>query len=441
MKIPAMFLSTLFLLSCATTYKIVQSNFDTNRTVFSIYIENMPVRGYLVDGQGKLIRNENDKNAFISNYNSYWQLDEKSRTNGFFNQYRFITADNEISSNRDLNRNYDYAKTYYLGIRCIRQSDYAGALTNFKLLVDQYPAILTYSDVSFLMAYCYEKLSNKTEAVSNYRFFVDWSVQRHSRLFSEDAYDETNQYSRELAYAHGMMQNSNREFPHEILSNDVAKINNDGSLPGFNPGSVSRQSVLTFGLGYYTGTGFVLGASFLQPINRYFSVLPRVIFSGTYINISLDLPVQVFKSDDHRLGIEITPIASYVYYYKVNLTSDDTDNVYDISHHVFNFGIEAGIGYYIIPSLYVGIMGRYMFYNQFHNFEIYDTVNARDYIFYYWSDAYYRICARYYFLKDIGVEFDVRNNELIPGITLYGMFIGYNINRNMLILDYAGYYW
>lgn len=428
----------LFVLSCTSTYRITQANFDTNKQVYTISIEDMYYKGYLRDSQNRLIRNEADKVDFISNYNNYWLLDKKSRTNEFYNQYRTNAVKIEMPYYKSLNNNYDQAVIYFNGIKSIKSTNFQEALSHFDRLLNLYPDIQYFSDIYFLKAYCFERMTNKNMALSNYRLFIDRSVQRYSKYFAEDD-DNTDTYLRELRYAYCAFSNTNCAFPSDILTNDIAKIHNDDFSPGFNYSSSDKLALLSFGLGYYSDEGFMIGASFMKSLSKNIIIEPTVVLSEYRVSLTLSVPIQIYRSVDHKFGFEITPVGYYAYHFYAELPNNSASGTYTtcaISQHVYNFGVEASAGYYILPSLYAGLSGRYMFYNQFNKYTLDDTVNGIDYRCTYWHDMYYYACVRYYFLHGLGIEAGVKNSDFLAGIIFNGMYLGYNINKNIIILNY-----
>ena len=48
---------------------------------------------------------------------------------------------------------------------------------------------------------------------------------------------------------------------------------------------------------------------------------------------------------------------------------------------------------------------------------------------------YYLVNLRYYFLKDVGIDAAVKNNDFMVGLVISGMYLGYNINKNTMFLN------
>jgi hypothetical protein len=87
MKKIALLLCLITLVSCASTHRITQVEFDKNKRLYSVKVEGNPQPVYLRDDHFYLIRNEIEKDLFIRNYNNYWALDKKLQTNEYYNQY------------------------------------------------------------------------------------------------------------------------------------------------------------------------------------------------------------------------------------------------------------------------------------------------------------------------------------------------------------------
>jgi hypothetical protein len=147
--------------------------------------------------------------------------------------------------------------------------------------------------------------------------------------------------------------------------------------------------------------------------------------------------MQIYKSDDHRFGFEITPVFYYYYIFQGSLADQNPDNLYGINDNFFNFGIEASAGYFITPALYAGISFFYAYYNQFNKYTAMDTINGILYDFTYWNESYYYADLRYYFIRNIALEAGLKNNDFLIGIDCYNFYIGYDINQNQIILNYG----
>ncbi len=427
----------LIIFSCSATRKITQIDLDKDRGLYAGTFEGGQDKVFLRDDNSNLIRAGEDKDTFVSKYNNYWLLEEKYRTNEYYNNYYNELSQKEKFKYLDMNINYEYGSVYFSGVKKIKKSDYAGAIKDFDKLISLYPEIIKYSDILFLKARCYEMLGDKAMALSNYNTFVNQSVQRYSKLFSENLSENTNGYDKEILYSYGTISNSGIIFPEEILSNDIAKYD-DGACfnSGFNY-HWPNPNTMSFGLvvGYATTYGAIIGANLTIQFNEWFQISDYVYYSGYFIGTELQFPMQVYKSDDHKFGFEITPVFYYYHFSYCNL--GDPNNLYSINDDYINFGIETSIGYFIFPSLSAGLSLYYSYYNQFNKYATLDIINGNSYELLYWNEMFYYLSLRYYFARFIAIEAGLKNTDFLVGLVVDNLYLGYDINQNELLLNYG----
>ena len=225
-------------------------------------------------------------------------------------------------------------------------------------------------------------------------------------------------------------------FPPDALSNDIPKYyNGPYYVPGFDNYSPAPDKIfITFVLGYSTFYGFEIGLSVAVPINGFIYIVPSILYSQDFLSAELKVPVQIFKSDDHRFGFEITPVINYSYFYQGGILENNQTNFYSIDDNFFNFGIETSVGYYLLPSVYAGLSLYYSYYNQYNVYTAYDTINNYQYYFTYWNESYYYLCLRYYFIRDLGIEAGLTQlaSSSGPSIRAYQAAVN-DGNGNMII--------
>ncbi|GEM_PF-4149090 len=435
----------LGIFSCTQTSRITRTEYDKTKQLYFASIENKPGKVYLRDDNNNLIRTEKDKENFISNYNKYWSLDKKDRTNSFYNNYWSRVFNRELLEVSDRAKGYKLTALYFSGIKNMELSNYSMAIKDFDDLISSYSNIQKYSDVLFLKAYCYEKMNDNTDSISNYKMFINQSVQRYSAIFSENPKENTNYYDKELGYSNNSIHNSNNTesiFPRDVLSNDTPKFyNGDYYSPGFD-NYTADSGAISKGIGF--NVGFVnnsltynLEPYFIIPLTPDIYFNPSINLSQYYISAEIKFPIQVYKSDDHRFGFEITPVFNYYHYYQGALTNNNQAALYEINDNFFNFGLEASAGFYIIPALYAGLSVYYTYFNQFNNYSAADQINGQDYSFNYWTESYYLLTLRYYLFRDIGVETALRNNDILVGFVFRDITLDYDISANQIMLGYG----
>lgn len=430
----------LTLFSCTSIHRITQTEYDPDKQVYLAGIEGTLNMIYLRDDQFNLIRNEADKDRFISNFNQYWLMDEKDRTNEYYNTYARKGLDLEFLNNVDLNKNYECSTLYFSGVKLIKSSNYTEAVSHFDRLIQKYPDIRRFSDVLFLKAYCYEQLNDSNQSVSNYQLFLNTSVQRYSYIFAKTEQEDPIGYIEEVKYSYQAISNANRQFPQENLSHDIALYYNHEFNAGFIYQSPQYNIDYNIVVGYNLFDGLNAGMQVIIPINSHLNFIPTIYFSESSIITKFGLPIQIYKSEDHRAGFEVTPLLFYTYYYRTKL-SDDIDAPFEsIGHNVINPGIETSFGYYIFPSLFAALSVKYMLFNQFFNYDIQDKINGVNYQFSYGEESFYRVSLTYYIVRDLGLEGALKNNDFYIGLKTDGLYFGYNISQNKLDFTFYEYY-
>jgi hypothetical protein len=98
--------------------------------------------------------------------------------------------------------------------------------------------------------------------------------------------------------------------------------------------------------------------------------------------------------------------------------------------HFINGGLKPGIGFYILPDLFIGGYFQYNFFNEYYPFE-YNTDEIHAFTY---SPNAYRITLKYVFMKKADLDISYWNNELYIGANAYfysyNLFIGYGVLEN-----------
>src|SRR5208337_4906110 len=103
--IPVISACLFLFLSCSLEEKITNVKFDQTRRLYTV--DNFgQKRIFLRDDNHNLIRTEQEKDRFVSNYNKYLLLDEKLRTNEYYNNYFKANADSEKYILQDTGTDY-----------------------------------------------------------------------------------------------------------------------------------------------------------------------------------------------------------------------------------------------------------------------------------------------------------------------------------------------
>jgi hypothetical protein len=236
-------------------------------------------------------------------------------------------------------------------------------------------------------------------------------------------------YGEELVYAKKFLQQEPCEFSDEMTENETIKYFNNNYYPGFEVGL--RQGVSSF--------GFSLVPDFRDWTESFVSAGMSYTFTSWFdTGVSVGLPspflcewsadFQLLRTEDRRLGISLEAIIFYLLRDEVSLDGEIIS--LESPLHFINGGLKPGIGFYILPDLFIGGYFQYNFFNEYYPFE-YNTDEIHAFTY---SPNAYRITLKYVFMKKADLDISYWNNELYIGANAYfysyNLFIGYGVLEN-----------
>ena len=112
---PAFILCLLILAGCGNDSNLItKTTFDPAHNCFLFYNNDSAYPGGILhDTNNRIIRNEADKERFVSNFNAYEQLSSRDKTNSFYNDYLLKPSYENIQNHLDVNFNYDCSCLYF----------------------------------------------------------------------------------------------------------------------------------------------------------------------------------------------------------------------------------------------------------------------------------------------------------------------------------------
>ena len=146
--------------------------------------------------------------------------------------------------------------------------------------------------------------------------------------------------------------------------------------------------------------------------------------SGNTNGLGVAVPIQVYKSANDRLGIKVSPFASFTH--SDSIKFEDTN--YGIGQSFFNFGAKFSVGYYLLPNLSVGAYYKYNFHNT--NNPILTKNNNLNL----WWNNEYDLSLYYDITKGLSFKAGVYNGDIVSGVFWSGWEVAYNITNPGLIV-------
>ncbi|MBN2440016.1 MAG: tetratricopeptide repeat protein [Spirochaetales bacterium] len=408
-----------FVYSCSSAPVPLKVHYDQKRELY-IAVTG-PRRGAVLrDKEGNIIRDESEKNALLEEIGD----DPENPAS--------VVLELEKST-LFVRQEHRIAFLYFSGVKEINKGNYFTAIEHFQNARRLYPELIYYSDISFLLGYCYEKTDSWEKAVGYYQLFINKSPQKYSRRFLEIDRIRSDLYREQLLYARSYINHESPPFHELFTKNETVKYYNNYMYPGFEVGlypgirSVGFSFIPDF---HNIMESFVyVGASYT--FNRWFDAGGMIGFPDPLMcEVSADF--QLFRAADRRYGISLE--TSLFYLLKDDITADGETIVLEPPLHFINSGIKIGIGYYILPDLFMGGYYQYNLFNEYFKFE-FSANGATSMI---WNSNSYGITIRYLFLKNADLDLSFRKGELYSGANVYfysyNLFVGYAFFENRFVI-------
>lgn len=370
------------------------------------------------------LRNEDGKLISDSNYTDFKRKLEDdnytySRKNRFEKSSYIKQSDIELVSQ------------YSMISSSILSDNYELALLNLRNLKAKYSDITKYSDFYFLEGYCFENMDSVELSRQSYKNYLDFSSQKYSDRFRGYRY-ETNADSLWLlqrTYAHAMISGEPMEIPKEVFT----PIKPEYYLSSFHPGfNLNREDLdngakgfLYLWLGYSYIDNFGFGVQTYHRINEYLDINPSIHFSSNSKGLSVAFPIQLYRSDNNRMGLKASP------YFSINQFDSIVfeNTTYPVEQTIFNVGAKISYGYYINQKLSLGAYYKYNLYNENNPFNLDKSYLTT------WITNVYDLSLYYNLFKTSGLKFGFRNEGIVTGVYWSGLSISYDIINSEFIFE------
>ena len=414
-KILALAISSLLLLTnCSTTL-----NFKNLKYNESLELYEYPINEY----NSVFPRNKINQLIDSSTIDTFYTELEKDEF-----KYSFVES---FENDNILKFNDLKIAKYYSDInRQIRSNEFSTALKNANQLELIYPDAIKFSDLLFLKAIAFEKQDSLDKAKMYYSDFLNFSAGKFSKRFRgyRDFDQNDSIWGLERKFAKEKLNDLTIDDYSHFLSDLKPKYHYNSFKPGFllNPEDYSRGvkwvTMLVFGLDY--SNRFGLGYQVNRKIKSTLDLNLWAMASGNTTSFGAGVPIQIYKSEDDRFGIKLSPFANFAYTDSVLVENKN----YKIQQGIFNFGAKLSCGYYLLPNL---SLGAYYLYS-FHNAN--NPIITKKYNIYLWWQNEYDLSLYYDIDKGISVKAGIYNGDIVGGLFLSGWELSYNITTPGLVL-------
>ena len=318
----------------------------------------------------------------------------------------------------------------YSNVRqCIEDQRYVDGLAISNQFLLLYPAAYKYTDIAYLKAYLYEKMSAPDSAKVYYTKFLQYSEKRLSGYFR--GYSNTNlldtafiaERNNALVFLKkGAAIAENRPdyapMPHKYYYQSFSQ----GFVLNQEDFGIMKKNLYGLSLAYndVKGLQFGLGTTWLYRDN--FIAYAGFMTWQNLMQFKLSTSFQVYKSANNDLGLKLSPALTF----STSMgAGSDSSHLYQI-----NPGCAFSAGYRINQRVYAGASVSVYLYNQFtHNYfdkSIYD-------------DNEYDISPYYQLMRGISLKAGIYNNYPVVGFGFTGSFLGYFFKNKSIGVSLSNY--
>jgi hypothetical protein len=325
---------------------------------------------------------------------------------------------------------FELASLYAKSVDAIQQENYGLADRIMDNLRSEYPQIAQYSDLAFLEGFALEKRGEVNLAERKYEEFLAFSAKKYSERFRGYRYADAGDFlwQQQRNYASDFLEGQHPNAEQVYFRQITPKFYHNSLQPGYllNEESLVEQArgILALSLGTGHFSGFAAGAQYYRNLFSFMDFNPSFYYSKNSWELKMALPLQVYKSDNNRLGLKTSPFASYnhIKKYKVNNVTRE------LNESVFNYGVKTSAGFYLVQQLSLGAYYTFHYYNEDRPFS---SVSQP---FHLWWTNEYDVSIYYNLIKNLSLKAGMKSGDWVAGLYLPGWEISYNINERNIIL-------
>ncbi len=399
--------------SCKTI-KLDRISYNEEKHFYEYPVEGnrvVPLR----NSRGELITNQNFNNFIV-------ELE--------LMKYRYPFEERMEQANSLRESDFIIAKYYSEAVQAINDERFEAAAEKIDTIRTIYPDAVKFSDGAFIEGYAYESMGKEQEARVRFSEFINYSSDKYSERFRGYKYadSEDSLLVKQRNYAQEALEGKNPAVKSGFFTPIVPKYYYNSLQPGYNFNDEGLQEnkkglyFITFGID--NSANLVLGVQYYRNLNKVFDINPGFFTSGDMSSFSLAVPMQIYKTENNRFGVKLSPFASYSNF--SNITVDEMD--YEVNENVFSFGYKISAGYYFMQKLSVGAYYSYHYYNKGNPcFFKSKPVNI-------WWTNEYDVSLYYNITKGFSLKSGIKAGEFVAGIYLSGWEMSYCITNPAFIL-------
>lgn len=407
------FILLAFLLTGCATMRPDKIRYNENKGLYEYPITNFNII---------TLRNEFHQVVDSSNYGPF-----REELSALKNRYPYKERiENSSSLKKD---DYELALRYGKVNQLIHDGDYQRSIDQASQLLELSPGINKYSDVNFLKGYAFEKLGMEDSAKIMYGHFLKHSSQKLPAKFHgyRDFDVNDSMFIAERNHAKNYRLGENQTG--KISFHPIKPKYYYGSIqPGYtlNPEDLSKKSrgLLMLLFGKDISDEFLRGFQYYYKVNDWLNINPRFAYSENMKEFSMAFPLQIFKSEDNRFGLKLTPFISHTSIDSITFN----DKKYPADESFLNYGARISAGYYLAPHLALGAYYQYHYYNEENKYINYQTQIEV------WMHNELDVSLYYNIHKGCSLKAGVKNSDLVAGFFWNCWEISYNITDPGLIL-------
>jgi hypothetical protein len=371
---------------------------------------------------GDAIPLRNNKGELIdkNNYSSF--LDSIIKFNNIYDIKS--TKENDLLISRTDN---DLVNLYSGIIQSLTLKEFSAAKFFSSELLREYPDAEKFTDVSFLEGQMWELVPNYDSARYYYSRFLKFSAGKFSKRFRGYIYNDSAEhcFTRERIYSLRFVEGQSNEPIQSCLIKIEPRYYFESFSPGFlaNREDFSRHDrfipVVNFNIPPLR-TVF-LGIGLLALLDDKYALYGEVNRYKDFTNGQIAFPIEAYKAESNRFGINVSP----VFYYQV------ADNVEDYSNRLFvNIGGSISTSYRFNHKLYYGISYLYYVFNNNHK---------KRSIFFTHNENQFDLSIYYQIIKGMSLKAGMVNDHPVIGLTYVGNLFWYDFKSTSVGLTFNVY--
>jgi hypothetical protein len=367
----------------------------------------------------------NDSSRLVTNDNYTEFVAQLSRRNFRYPFDQRLEIANSIKES-DIKVAGHYAET----VDKIRSGDYTGANNAASRLRKVYPPSVKFTDIAFLEGYAHEKKGNIDQANAKYDEFLAYSSQKYSERFRGYRYADKNDelWKQQRRYAAAFPESTTTGIKNGFIQPLHPKYYHLPLQPGYTLSGDGleehKRGIVSVSAGKDFDGDIALGAQYYRNLLKGLDINPVFSISKNLFDFNLALPLQIYKANNDRFGLKLSPFASYMYI--KNYDSVYPDKI--LKQSVFNFGAKASTGYYIVQKLSIGAYYTWHYYNENNPMTLTaESVNV-------WWNNEYDVSLYFNLIKGLSLKSGIKSGNWVAGFYMTGWEVSYDFQDKAIIV-------